>query len=487
MPYLSKISVLVSFMKASPLFVFLCLVVYHSAAQSEVKTPLPDAVRYIDAWLEAQQAYDHLPGISVGIVKDQELIWSKGYGLSDVNKKIPATPQTLYSICSITKLFTSVAIMQLYEQGKLRLDDSISSVLPGVKIRQQFKDSGPITIRGLLTHSSGLPPEADFPYWSGPDFNFPSRKEAMAKLGEQETLYPASTYFQYSNLGMMLLGEVVEKLSGTPYENYVEENILKPLRLSNTHTTLSTQLPGSKIATGYSAIRRDGTREVVPLFNSEAMNAAVGFSSTVEDLAHFAAWQFRLLANGGKEILSATTLRDMQRVHWVDPDWKMHWGLGFAVFQQNGKTLTGHWGTCPGYRSLLLLEPDQKLAFIVLTNTMENPWRYANHMRQIFLKGEKEKQSNAEVNLKEYTGLYNAQPLGSEKKVLRWYGHLAVLDLPSENPLEDMTLLQHVEGDIFRRIRRDETLGDKFVFERDKKTGKITKMWEHSNYSVKLK
>src|SRR5690606_16046383 len=145
-------------------------------------------------------------------------------------------------ICSITKLFTSIAIMQLYEQGKLRLDDSLATILPERHIRQQFSDSGPITIRSLLTHSSGLPREADFPYWSAPDFKFPSSEQLAEKLDQQETLYPASTYFQYSNLGMALLGEVVEKLSGDSFEVYVQEHILKPLRLTNTFPRLPEEL-----------------------------------------------------------------------------------------------------------------------------------------------------------------------------------------------------------------------------------------------------
>lgn len=471
------------------LFSFLlCLFALQANAQSEAKEPLSDALRLVDAWLEAQQVYDRLPGISVAVVKDQEILWSKGYGLADVKRKTPATAETLYSICSITKLFTSIAIMQLYEQGKLRLDDSLATLLPDKTIRQQFSDSGPITIRSLLTHSSGLPREADFPYWTGPEYNFPTREQITDRLEQQETLYPASTYFQYSNLGMALLGEVVEKVSGEPYEVYVQEHILKPLRLTNTLPRMPEELWGSKLATGYAAINRQGTRDALPLFDVKGMQAAAGYSSTVLDLAQFASWQFRLLTNGGKEILKASTLKEMQRVHWVDPDWKVHWGLGFVVFQNNGKTLNGHWGSCPGYRSIILMDPEDKLAVVVLINAMENPWKYANQIRNIVLKGAKGKTlQNTSIDLSQYTGLYNAQPWGSEKKVLNWYGCLAIVDLPSENPLEDMILLHHVSGDVFRRIRRNEDLGEEIRFERDERTGKVTRMWDHSNYSVKLK
>src|SRR5690606_20535280 len=145
--------------------------------------------------------YDRLPGISAGIVHDQQLIWSNGYGMADVKVKTPATPATVYSICSISKLFTSIAIMQLYEEGKLRLDDTVSRILPGFTIQQAFRESGPVTIRSLLTHSSGLPRESDYPYWTGPGFRFPTISEVNSKLSEQQTLYPASSMFQYSNLG----------------------------------------------------------------------------------------------------------------------------------------------------------------------------------------------------------------------------------------------------------------------------------------------
>jgi CubicO group peptidase (beta-lactamase class C family) len=280
----------------------------------------------------------------------------------------------------------------------------------------------------------------------------------------------------------------VERVSGEPYEVYVQEHILKPLRLNNTYPRLPEELWGSKLATGYASINRQGTRDMLPLFDAKGILPAAGYSSTVLDLAQFASWQFRLLTNGGKEILKSSTLKEMQRVHWVDPDWKVHWGLGFVVFQHNGRTLTGHWGSCPGYRSLILMDPEEKLAFIVMINAMENPWKYASQIRSILLKAAKEtKHTTSTTDLEQYTGTYNAQPWGSEKKVLPWYGNLAILDLPSDNPLEDMTLLHHVSGDVFRRIRRTDDLGEEIRFERDEKTGKVTRMWGHSNYSIKLK
>jgi CubicO group peptidase (beta-lactamase class C family) len=128
-------------------------------ASSQIKeTDYKEALRIVDVWLNAQRDFDKLPGMSVAIVNDQHIIVSRGYGFADIEKKVPMQPETICSICSISKLFTSVAVMQLWEQGKLRLDDSISALLPDYKLKQQYLETVPITIRSVLTHSSGLPP-----------------------------------------------------------------------------------------------------------------------------------------------------------------------------------------------------------------------------------------------------------------------------------------------------------------------------------------
>ena len=447
-----------------------------------------DALRLIDSWIEAQQDYLNLPSISVAIVKDQQTIWSKAYGLANGDGKLPASTNTLYSICSISKLFTSIAIMQLYDAGKLRLDDQIETILPQYKLKQQFKDSGPITIRSLLTHSSGLPRESDYPYWTGPDFPFPSQEQLNAKLSEQQTLYPASTYFQYSNLGISLLGEVIEKVSGKSYDMYVEENILKPLRLASTRPYIPKNEWGKKMAIGYGASKREGPRDKVNLFDARGIKAAAGYSSNVEDVARFASWQFRLLQNGGTEILKSSTLKEMHRVQWVDPDFRTYWGLGFNVSQQGTTTIVGHGGSCPGYRTTFQLDPKEKMAFIVMINAGgENPELFTKEIREIIAKIPKDKTAaNNIINLEQYTGTYTNQPWGSEVIIAAWYGGLVMLGMPNENPDETMTTLRHVSGDTFKRVRRDGTPGEEIKFEKDA-SGKVTRVLQHSNYLTRVR
>lgn len=484
-------------MRKKYLWVFLIFLFLFSVAtrlpyaqeKTQAKVDYSEALRLIDVWLEAQRDYERLPGMSVAIVENQEVIFARAYGLSDLERKVNATPETIYSICSISKLFTSVAIMQLRDARKLRLDDEVNDHLPWFNLKQQYPDSGPITIRSILNHSSGLPREADYPYWSKPDFHFPTREQLKEKLGQQKTLYPPSTYFQYSNLGISLLGEIIAEISGVSYDDYINEKILKPLGMKDTRPYLPKQLWRGQLATGYSSLTRNGTREMLPFFQAEGIKPAAGFSSTVLDLAKFASWQLRLMEKGGEEILKAPTLREMHRVHWMDPDWKTSWGLGFSVYEMDGKTIVGHGGSCPGYRSTLMIEPGKKQAFMVMINASgTEPEKYARGMREILKKAatKKEGPTTTSVNLEDYAGYYDAQPWRGETVIVPWQGNLAMVNLPADNPVQGFTLFKHIEGDIFRRIRDDETLGEELVFERDK-SGKVIRFVRHSNYYPKIK
>jgi CubicO group peptidase (beta-lactamase class C family) len=309
------------------------------------------------------------------------------------------------------------------------------------------------------------------------------------KLGTQKTLYPASKYFQYSNLGLSLLGEIVAHVSGQPFEEYVSKNILTPLRMRDTRPKLPKELWGGKMSTGYSALTRQGVRDKVAFFQARGIAPAAGFSSTVMDLARFASWQFRILENNGNEILRASTLREMHRVHWMDPDWNTTWGLGFVVYKVDGRTFVGHGGSCPGYRSTLVLDPIKKWAYVVMINACgTNPGKYATAMREILAKVKKPEKADkgSKVNLEDYAGAYSSQPWGSEYWVFPWQGKLATLNLPTDSPGRRMSLHKWVKKDVFRRIRRDKELGEEVVFERDK-SGKVIRMIRSSNIRTKIK
>jgi len=447
-----------------------------------------EAYKLIEVWLEAQKDYERLPSITAVIVKDQDILWSGAFGKANVEDNIDAKANTLCSICSISKLFTTVAIMKLYDEGKLRLDDELKDVLPWFKLKQQYSDSGPITIRSLLTHSSGLPRQSEVPYWSAPDFPFPTVEEMKKAMQSQETLYPASYNFQYSNLALSLLGEVVAEVSGISYENYVTEHILNPLKLKDTRTNMPEALYGNSLAIGYSALNRTLNREEVPLFDAKGVTPAAGYSSNVLDLARFASWQFRLRDSKETEILKPSTLKNMHNVHWTNPDFKLTWGLGFSVYKgSDGAKWVGHGGSCPGYRSILQLNLKSKMAYSVMINAGgTNPGKYSRAIHNIILKAETVAKDKPKINLEDYTGFYSSQPWGSERYIGTWNNKLVSLSLPSDDPAKAMTFFKHIEGDTFKRIKDNGELGEISSFERDE-NGNVIRVKSHQNYSKKIK
>ena len=464
-----------------------------AGAQSIAADPrVASALELARAWLDAERAYDRIPGVSAAIVHDQETLWSGGFGLADVAGRRPASAETIYSICSISKLFTSVAVMRERDAGRLHLEDPVSRHLPWFHLKRT-EGEGDITVEGLLTHASGLPRESDYPYWSAPDFRFPTREQIIQKISSQSALYTPETSFQYSNLGLTLAGEIVASTSGIPYDRYVRSNILDPLELRSTTPEMPDAARGKRLATGYTALDREGLRETLPFFSVRGIAPAAGYASTAEDLARFASWQFRLLRKGGSEILRATTLREMQRVHWVEPDMETLWGLGFTVFHRDEKMFVGHGGSCPGYRSELLLLPSERIATVFLANAQGvNAGRYAQRLYDIVAPAvraavkEKEKPKPPDSGLRRFAGTYNAQPWDGEAAVLPWEGGLALLYLPTTEPVRDLIKLKRVGENTFRRIRKDETLGEEVVFEMGP-DGQATRFVRHSNYYPRVR
>lgn len=452
-----------------------------------------EALAFVELWLDGQRAYEGIPGISVAIVHDQELVWSAGFGLADRERQTAATPSTVYSICSISKLFTSVAVMQLRDEGRLRLDDPVVRHLPWFAVPQMYPESSPIDIESLLTHSAGFQEDPSIPYWTAP-FDFPTREEIRESLPAEETLYPSESRYEYSNLGLVLAGEIVAAVSGSAFEERVRERVLDPLGLAST-MELPEARRGGRLATGYSARRRDGARPAVAPFETRGLLPAAGFASTVEDLARFASWQLRLLAGGSSDVLAANTLREMQRVQFTDPDWSKTRGLGFEVWRSGDRTFVGHGGECPGYRTALLVQADDRIATVFMANA--NGVRSEVFAQQIHdivapairaAAARKEpavaapSAPSSDIALEKLRGVYDLAPWGGEAIVFPWEGELAFLELPSSAPLADLFRLRAVEGrpGRFRRLREHDAAGEPIVFDLDAE-GRALRLWRWNN------
>ncbi len=332
------------------------------------------AERLFAAWMDGQLAYRGLPGVVVGVVSDQQLVWAQGFGYADVKAKIPMSPETKFRMASHSKLFTAIAIMQLREEGKLRLDDPVEKYLSWFKAAPAGGDDGQITIEQLLSHSSGLQREAG-DHWVS--YEFPTADQLKRLYADRKAAFAPSVRWKYSNLAYAVAGMVTEQVAGQPWATYVDRNIFQPLAM----TSSSVDKNVSGLAVPYARRMPDGTREILPFVDARGMAAATGVTSNVNDMAKFVSANFRTGARGGAQIVSAGSWREMHRVRSVEENWLSGSGLGYDISRINNRTWTGHGGGYPGNTTQTFLQLDDKVGIIVLTNTNDsNPGDIARQL-----------------------------------------------------------------------------------------------------------
>lgn len=332
--------------------------------------------RLFESWLRGQMSSRNLPGMVIGVVSDQELIWVKAFGYADLDKRVSMTPETKFRMASHSKLFTATAIMQLRDAGKLRLDDPVSKYLPWFKVKPAEPDDPPITIEELVTHSSGLPREAG-PHWT--TYDFPTGDQVRQYVAEHPTAYSPEVRWKYSNLALGIAGMVVEAVSGESYAAYVQKHIFDPLGMTNS----SVDRPVEGLATGYGRRMPDGSRKKMPFVDARALGAATGITSTAGDMAKFVSLQFRGGRMGGSQILSTGALREMHRVRILESTWSRGNAIGFAVNREKEKVYVGHGGSYHGYKTHTLIQLDGKVGVIVLANEDDaGPSSIALHLMQ---------------------------------------------------------------------------------------------------------
>lgn len=334
----------------------------------------------IEAYLESTVKRDDLVGLAAGIVIDDELAWFHAWGHRDPARNLPVEQDTVFGVGSISKTFTTLAVLQLRDAGRLDLDHPASTYLPELDaVAYPTRDSPRITVRHLLTHTSGLPRMGNFPeYPTTP----PDRAQFLATLDGIGLDRAPGERRVYSNLGFQVLGPLVAAVSGTDHHTYVREHIFAPLAMHSSAWTPE-DVPGDRLAVGHERMPGQPPRPR-PHWRPGAADAAGGMYSSVEDLARYASW---LLAawpprdDPDPGPLSRATLREAQTLAVMH---QFHaeslrdgparasvggTGLGFGVstncqfdhiVAHNGKTLN--------YRAMLLLLPTRGAAIILMTN-----------------------------------------------------------------------------------------------------------------------
>jgi CubicO group peptidase (beta-lactamase class C family) len=319
---------------------------------------------------------DRVPGLSIGIVRGDSLAGYYSFGTQKLGEDKPPIEQTISRVASITKTFTGTAILQLRDLGQMELDDPLLLHLPDFTVASALRGTlEGVTLRRLMTHYSGLRTEHPLTDWDAP--SFPTGTDLLNGLAEIEVVIPQDSQWKYSNLGVGLLGHVIEQVSGIPYEQYVYEEITGPLGLSNTRYELDADQALLK-ATGYShpVPGSDELREA-PYASLRGISAAGQLHSNVEDLAKWVMFQFSSgRENHPSNVLSASTLAEMHRPVYMAADWTHGQALSWRVIRRGDLVFHNHGGGIQGFASNVVFSPAAQTGVILLANIWPAPSPY---------------------------------------------------------------------------------------------------------------
>ncbi|MFC5408703.1 serine hydrolase domain-containing protein [Larkinella bovis] len=325
-------------------------------------------------------AKNHFPGLAFGVVVDGQLIHSGGFGYTDVAKKTAVSSQSLFRIASMSKSVTVMAILKLRDEGKLRLDDPAYLYIPELKkLPYLTADSPLITVRHLMTHSAGFP--EDNPWGDRQLDDSPADLTKLIAGGLSLSNAPGVAY-EYSNLGFAMLGAIVTKVSGKPYQQYIDEAIFKPLGM--THTVWEyTKVPANQLAHGYRWLNNEWVEE--PLLHDGSYGAMGGLITSIDDFSkymafHESAWPPRSVAESGP--VKRSSVREMQQPWTFNnlastfkyPNGRAcpmvsSYGYGLRWSRDcEGRIYVGHTGGLPGFGSQWWIMPDYGIGVVAYGN-----------------------------------------------------------------------------------------------------------------------
>lgn len=449
------------------------------AGQADLQSELT----LLKAWVEYKQNDQRVPGIAMGIIYDQELLWAGGFGLNSVENNLPVEVDSLFRIASITKLFTSIGILQLRDAGKLRLDDPLTEHLPWFTIKYRHPDAKTITLRHMLTHTSGLPRDSHTPMWT--EVDFPDREIMIDALAGRETALPPETRWKYSNLAFALLGEVIAAVSGMEYSDYIQANILDPLEMRD---TLIWPQDGqdTRLTKGYTRMDKNNQRQRAPFMNAAGFAPAFTNASSVTDLAKFISFNFRYEQSG--PVLRGSTLKEMHRIQWLEDDWLNGWGLGFGIRRDSkGNVWAGHGGGAPGHTTSVQFCPAAKFGVITLTNVIAgDPMVYSQQAIDMLMdpatKLFKQPEPTYEFDpaWEKYMGAYSGR--WADSLVGRKNNQLIMQWIASPTMPPGVLI---PEGEHTFRMDRGTNDGECVVFTVDA-TGKVTRVTVAGEYSLRI-
>lgn len=417
---------------------FVCLIVLGFSVFLTAQPPdIASRLQGLDAYMEKLLKDWNAPGVGVGIVVGDRLVFAKGYGYRDYGKKLPFTPQTVCPIASNTKLFTAVAAGLLVDEGKLSWDQPVRDAVPAIRFYNNALNDT-ITLRDMLGHRTGITRHDMI--WYKSDF---SRKELFDRLKYLEPKEPPRQMILYNNMMYVAAGYLVELQSGRPWEEFVRERIFKPLNMRNTAFTIPDMLKQPDFGVPFTEKRDSDEIYNIPYYEETAgLAPAGGICSNIEDVSH---WLIALMNDGkyaGTEVLPPGVLKATLEPSIAQPNtlgetrgfWELVnavYGMGRFTASYRGRLLTYHGGDLDGFHSQVSFMPLEHLGVIVfvigdhcssLYNTVsynvyerllgldQTPW--SERWLEVRLKGKKASQeARAKAGAERVAGTTPSHPL----------------------------------------------------------------------------
>lgn len=324
----------------------------------------PDRFERVRRVIQDQMIDDGVPSMVVAVAERGKVVWEEGFGWADIAGRKPATPDTIYSLASVSKSFTATALMRLVEQGAVDLDAPVNRYLGDAPLVTGVGNMNDATVRRVANHTSGLPLHYQF-FYAGDGAIRPPIEETIRRYGKLMT--PPGAVFTYSNLGYGVLECVIQHVSGTPYEAFMAREVFGPLGLSSTRMLTAPDASG-RVAKRYA---RGGVE--VPFYDFDHRGASAVFASA-RDLLRYGMFhlgdpvpeQARILSPGSLKSMQVATAHDAE----VDGQ-KAGYGIGWQIQKRYGKTLVLHGGRMAGVATRLTLIPEDDVAIVILANFRE--------------------------------------------------------------------------------------------------------------------
>lgn len=351
------------------LFIILTFVIIPLTAK---KKPPDVLLKGLDKFINEMMAEWNVPGLAISVVQDGRLVYSQGFGLRDVDKSLPVTPQTLFAIGSCTKAFTAATMGILVDERKLEWDRPLREYLPTFRLKDDFA-SERMTPRDLVCHRSGLPRHDATWYNSSA-----TRQELFERLRYLEPSKDFRTTYQYQNLMFMTAGYLVEQIIGTSWERFVRSRIFLPLGMSNSNFSVDDSQKAPDFALPY--MEKDDKVIEIPFRNIDTIGPAGSINSSVTDMSSWLLLNLSKGKIGDQQIISESSLKEIHSPQMIssqsyryDESFYSMYGMGWGVTSYRGHLMLSHGGGIDGFTARVTLLPRDNMGMVILTNMNGSP------------------------------------------------------------------------------------------------------------------